>query len=380
MEDDKGLSLKDEEINRLTSQLTKSGKKEFGQAFKSATTETGNSPAVGDETSEPANIVSQAGNVVQSDISEGHAESTVEPTQTAEKPSEDERKKELYSIVKPLRTYERDVAEAIRQKNESVTSINLAAQKKQIETGEKKPAKQTAEKVAGKGLTLLISVVLLLAGSVFAFWLYYFFSMRQEAPAIVVQPAIITADENREIEIGTITNEAIVSGLRNIYNQSFDANKLVSVELEQNSLIDSKKISAEQFFSAVAVGAPSSLARALGPDFVLGFRNSDPREFFLISEVASFNNSFDGMLRWEKSLKADLDKIFIKPESGFVVSGNKPFEDLYIRNKDARVLKDEFGNVVLIYSFLDQENLLITTDESLFSEILNRFFASKTAR
>lgn len=380
MNEEKDLGLKDSEINKLTSDLTKASKREFGQAFKSAIGSTENDISTEQKTQtedseiEPANIVSQAGKVVQSDISESQVNG-------GDKPSENADKQELYSIVKPLRTYERDIAETIRNKNESVASINLAAQKKQIETGEKKPTKEKVEKVAGKSLTLIISFIMILSGLVFAFWLFYFFSMRQPTPTTVATPSIITTDEKEILEVSSISAETLLERINGIYRGQFGTSRLIDIEIKESSIMESRKISAERFFGIIAPGAPTSLARALGPDFVFGFKNSEPKEFFILTKVSSFNNSFDGMLRWERSMKNDLEKIFPMPE--LIFSVNEPsrnFEDLIIRNKDTRVLKDDFGNITLVYSFLDQENLLITTSESIFSEVLNRFFASKTAR
>ena len=79
-------------------------------------------------------------------------------------------------------------------------------------------------------------------------------------------------------------------------------------------------------------------------------------------------------------MRADLSQIFNIGNMTLVAEPDRPFEDRIIRNKDVRVMKDSAGNIVLLYGFLDQKNLVITTNEQTFQEILNRFFASHIVR
>src|SRR6185295_2683118 len=90
--------LKDKDIEKIAETLSKEGKRQFGGSFK-------------------ANIGIQTQETADSAPSSASEPST---PKTAEFISEDidPAKKELYSIVKPLRTYERDIADAIRTKNE----------------------------------------------------------------------------------------------------------------------------------------------------------------------------------------------------------------------------------------------------------------------
>ena len=53
------------------------------------------------------------------------------------------------------------------------------------------------------------------------------------------------------------------------------------------------------------------------------------------------------------------------------------FQDEELRNKDLRVFKNENGNTILLYSFLDKDTLLITGNENIFSAILGKYLIQK---
>jgi len=58
----------------------------------------------------------------------------------------------------------------------------------------------------------------------------------------------------------------------------------------------------------------------------------------------------------------------IKPY--FTIRGN--FEDRIVRNKDVRAFRTSDGNILFLYSFIDNQRLIITTKESTLSEVLLR--------
>ena len=94
------------------------------------------------------------------------------------------------------------------------------------------------------------------------------------------------------------------------------------------------------------------------------------------------------MIRWEKDMAADLRKIFIEQkittgtstQNISSINLNSNFEDLVIKSKNVRALRDGRGNIVLLYSFLNEEYIVITTNDDTFREVLNRFLTSKLVR
>jgi hypothetical protein len=56
------------------------------------------------------------------------------------------------------------------------------------------------------------------------------------------------------------------------------------------------------------------------------------------------------------------------------------FTDLLILNRDVRAILDEEKNIILMYSFIDNENILITKDRETFREAVERVSSQKLLR
>jgi hypothetical protein len=66
-----------------------------------------------------------------------------------------------------------------------------------------------------------------------------------------------------------------------------------------------------------------------------------------------------------------LYNINVAGENSYLLS--KPFQDSVLKNQDARVLYDNQGQVVMLYLFVNNDDLIIIAkDESAVLEILNR--------
>ncbi len=286
----------------------------------------------------------------------------------------------------PLRTYEGDVAEAIRKTNASVASINIAEQKRKAETKNSSDLGEKTESFARNGLISLVSILLILvAGGTLAI---LFFLQKDKTPEIVVtQRSVISTDNLKEVDVSGLGREELIK----VINSSLEkksAGSVTEIRLMENGPSGSYQILPEQFFTIIGKGAPSSLARAIGEPWMFGsFSTNERAESFILVAVNSFDNTFDGMLRWEKSMANDLREIFIDHETMVGTSTLKVtpevkenFEDLIIKSRNTRVLKDTRGNVIVLYSFLSDKYLVITTSEQSFREILNRFLASRFVR
>ena len=68
------------------------------------------------------------------------------------------------------------------------------------------------------------------------------------------------------------------------------------------------------------------------------------------------------------------------PPLGLKIEINTSFEDITIKNKDARILKNNRNDTVLLYSFLDKNTLLITSSESVFQDLANRLISKAFLR
>lgn len=287
------------------------------------------------------------------------------------------------SPIKPLRTYRGDVEEAIQVKNTSVTSIAIAEKKRKEVRGEKTPIKK---KERPQNVLIVILIFLLIgagAGSLFIF----LYAKYEQSKAVITlyKQTIIPSDTGIQITFvpqSPVTNrlpirEKILSTEAKVGSiVYFDLVKVVPGEK-----ITTVSIAADELLSAVAPSIPPYLLRSLEKEYMLGVYVLAGNEPFLILKTNSYETAFSGMLEWEETLLSDANTIFFSSEQVFAsTTPGTFFEDKIVKNKDTRIVKNVNGETILLYSFLDKKTLIITTKESAFSEILQRYLNSKLVR
>ena len=118
-----------------------------------------------------------------------------------------------------------------------------------------------------------------------------------------------------------------------------------------------------------------------------GVHSFDGNHPFLVLKTGFYENAFAGMLEWERYMKDDLAPLFgpakTKIPSGQIVADTvqEPelvFVDSVIKNKDTRILRGKNGKTELLYSFVDKNTIIITTNEHTLEEVFVRHTTSKT--
>jgi hypothetical protein len=139
-------------------------------------------------------------------------------------------------------------------------------------------------------------------------------------------------------------------------------------------------ITTREFFTTFNFRAPDAFTRALDPAYMLGVHIFDGNQPFLIFKTDYFEQAFAGMLAWEPTLAEDVGTL-LRSKNDFLngstteVSFLSQFSDEVIKNHDARVLRNNKGDVLLLYTFPDRGTLLITTSSKSMSELIDRLNA-----
>lgn len=133
----------------------------------------------------------------------------------------------------------------------------------------------------------------------------------------------------------------------------------------QSSEGDERPASAQETLSVLSPRTASSFVRSIR-EMTFGSISGEP---FIILKTGSFDVAFAGMLQWEQTMSADLAPLFGAP----VIESFDPsartdtqvraafFKDAIASNKNVRLLFDEQGNDRVVYTFIDQNTILITT-------------------
>lgn len=307
-----------------------------------------------------------------------------------------ERPMETKEILKQsiIRTLKSDTEKAINLEKISLTNIVLAEQKKKQEYVQIEEFIDHSK--SKKWLFIAISLILVFAGIV-AFYLNEIKAKIETVPEKELEiTALITSDHFTEFNLGASVNKDTTSSLLKIMTEiELASNSVENIYITKNITSPEKgkelkkMVTSKEFLSLVATNAPNALIRSLKPDYMLGIHSSDGNHPFLILKTESYENAFAGMLIWEKNIDKDLEQLF-SSDGGTVNQGatnaeqvftpKKEFEDVLIKNKDARALRNFEDKIILVYSITDKETILITTDTETLAELFDRVIRSRNVR
>lgn len=312
---------------------------------------------------------------------------------TATNPDRPPETKEILrqSIVRTLKS---DTEKAINLEKISLANITLAEQKKKQEYTQIEELVDNSK--SKKWLFLAISLILVFAG-VGAF---YFNNIKEKIAQTQEKPpeitALIASDHFTEFNLGVSVNKDTMFSLsKTITEIELPSNSIENIHITKNITPSEKGkevkrvATSKEFLSLLAPKAPGALIRSLKPEYMLGIHSSEGSHPFLILKTKSYENAFAGMLAWEKNLGKDLEQSFFLDggtddqgviNEGQSFAGKKEFEDILVKNKDARVLRNFDGRIVLIYSIPDKETILITVDMETLAELFDRVIRSRMVR
>lgn len=285
-------------------------------------------------------------------------------------------------IHKPIvRTYKSDVEETIQTGHVSSINIALAENKKMM--GQMKNEELFEKKNKLNKNILIISLVLLVGGGA-VFLVPYLLVQNQYGPKkapveTVSSKSIITVDTEEKINTKDLNLARVASTLKERVDQSSTKlGQIKNIYLTEGDGVNEKLITSDKFMSLIGSNMPSEVQRTLKPQYMFGMYNFNGNQRFLILKVGSYDTTFSGMLKWETNLWSDFKELFeLKSSTDTTGSSSfgleiKKFQDATFDNKDCRVIKDDSGNIIFLYSIIDENTIVITTSTDTLKEIINR--------
>jgi hypothetical protein len=310
------------------------------------------------------------------------------------------------SSERNIRTYQSDISSAVKNDNVTMIKIALAEKKRQDKMGS---MDQIAQENKNIKFTVITSAVVLLFVGLVATALYVF----TKSPSIPIgtptatnpNPSIIYAEENTFINVDDRTAQEIIRLTQIEKTKEIDLGSLKYVLYTTGIGTSSRPVTTGEFFDATNSRVTSALVRSLKSNFMLGIYAKNPYESFAIFNVDFYDGAFAEMLKWESTLERDLGGIFISTENlqrmdvkntpsteegGAIVSTStnlidssftkNVFVDMVVENKDSRALIDSEGRILMLYTFVDKETLVIATSDKTLREVLFRLTAGRIVR
>lgn len=325
------------------------------------------------------------------------------------------------SVLKPLRTFEGDVAEAIAHRQISSASMVIAEKEKgrpapsipqkpaQAEAGSSlspsepsaassilsaamspvSPEPAAEQTSAGSGrkmanfLIIAASLVLVAGGAYAAYYLYSVSPLSQAlskspvpTPTQQVIPSLIPADSQTVVAIDGLSGQPLLDKLYAVAAkpQSPGAVREIIPTMSQNGQV--VRVSSTDMIGRLGLQPPDILTRSLEQPWMLGvFAGPDGQDSpFVVLQNDFFQNAFAGMLQWESAMPDQLSPIlnYGSTTASSAYSEKGKWVDRIISNKDVREFVDPSGNVLFLYSFIDNTHLVIAGSEADLAEIVSR--------
>lgn len=270
-----------------------------------------------------------------------------------------------------VRTYATDIAEMMRREKGSIIKIALAEQTRREKYQQKK------DPTATKNVIVMMLGFFLIVGGIMIF--VYTIVNRSKPVNVVntmgVLPSLFFTENQVQIDMSGLNRGDLYNAITTqVNNPTLVPGTINNLFVSYNSTTGQMQTPATMFLQKLSIATPEILFKNIYPQFMLGVYANEPKNnLFLVFRVKDFNESFNGMRDWEYTMLTDLLKLFrIDTRSAGKTIFNKSFETTTLVNKEARVLKDDEGNILLSYIFLDSKTIMITTQPVAVDEVLKR--------
>lgn len=279
-----------------------------------------------------------------------------------------------------IRTYQSDIAKALKDNKGSVTKIAVAEQIKKQETQEGLVKDNKTKKIS-----LWVSLTLIIVGIMALSFIILSSSEEEKITGELKNlqtKEIVFSEILREINTTGLNKEKLVKSISDeIKNSDFRLDQIKNIiftreRFNEEGFIVKSLLPTRDFFTLVTDRLPPSLIRSFYRDYMFGIHSFNGNTPFIIVEIDFFDNAFAGMLRWEDFMADDMFPLFAIEGVDKSIR-EKKFKDLVFRNQDIRILTDAQDQILLVYSFPDRQTLIITTDIETFDEIINRLNTPK---
>lgn len=297
--------------------------------------------------------------------------------------------------VQAVETYQGDIEKLVKQKNVSVVSI-AAAEATRKEALPKAPVPPSDTSLLLKRSAIIVGALFFCFGAV-TILVFAFF---RPAPSVSIpkQPEapFILVDDTQSIVFKQeqFTHTVVLKALQDKKEKSSLSLGLMSrfylgVAVPIDNKVTYTLVPASELLSVLAPNMPEALLRSVSNNpYLLGFHAFDGNQAYLIVKVDSYEQAFSGMLSWEAAISRDLSPLFTRkvrphiPEEKIATSSIATtttiqllptgFVDRVVENHDSRVIQNETGDILLLWTFLDKDTLVITTNEYTLREIISR--------
>ncbi|MFA6797223.1 MAG: hypothetical protein WCR40_00715 [Candidatus Paceibacterota bacterium] len=284
-------------------------------------------------------------------------------------------------IIKPIiRTYKSDAENTIKSGHISSINMAIAESNKMLRKSREEDIESEIKKTK-LNKTLIIAGSIFIIGGILAIAIPYVLLNREYNDNVVTEEntekTLITTDLSEKINIKDLNLNRINTTLKERVSQS--STKLGQIKnfyLTEGEDEKETIITSANFLKLIKTSTPLEIQRTLQTQYMFGMHNFNGNQKFLILKFGSYDIAYSGMLSWETNLWQDFKEIFdLRSEDTATQNYGieiKKFQDAFFSNKDCRVVKNSSGEIIFLYSIINDETIVITTNVNTLREIINR--------
>lgn len=324
-------------------------------------------------------------------------------------------------IVTPLRTYADDVKHAISDDGVSMIKIAMAEAKKQ-EQEAKNEEEVNPQSSKNMGI-IFVSFIFVALGVAGAFGVWWYVTNSKTEVALVKEDHIKTLipyDEAFPVSVKDGERSGVIDGQSQASAKVYERETSLVYIPVSDAGTSSALFTTQQFFSLLQTRMSDALSRSFGNDFMFGlYRQGGATKPFVLLKVDSLSQVYAGMLEWEPAMADDIGDIFFSkdelveknvvatstvlalatstatstasstaatstqtvvaklPPSRVILADSLSFRDEVVNNRDIRALRTKNGKLLMFYSFVSDNLLLVARDFNIISEVSKRLATSQ---
>lgn len=312
----------------------------------------------------------------------------------------------------PLQTYKSDIESLVQKGGVSEVSIAAAEATRRGSGGGKDEAAASAAEPRVWKKWLYGALGVLLVGAALALVAYVL--LRQTSVPLTptgAQAAIIFVDESKVVSV-TPPRAAAMQALVAARDATDIPLGLIARLVVVHPAVagqDPAVWGPAELLTLLAPTIPIELVRTLSPEYLLAVHSFDEEQAVLLLRTDSYEVAYRGMLEWEPTLFQDLSPLFVRtppvhlnqtPAPAAVPAApaatstatstavatstptstaptiqaviNTGFMDKIVENRDTRVVQNAAGDILLLWTFLDRNTIVIVTNDATLREVISR--------
>ncbi|MBI1999558.1 MAG: hypothetical protein HYS74_02855, partial [Parcubacteria group bacterium] len=276
------------------------------------------------------------------------------------------------SPIPALRTFRSDAERYVKEKGITLSEITA----KEVVSGHLRYAEDGSERMRfTKRMILLAALALVLLLSSTALMVRLFRGDGNGAPVLVSRPEaipLVTPEQTVPLVMPEGDRGALLGSFQEKIKQPLPENRLVFFPVfEQTGGGAERLVSAQRFFAILGITPPSDIERALGNAFQWSVLPAQGiNHLLLVFSSTQPSRALAGMLRWELTLMRDLRPLYSSRVN--TDTGLGAFTDTVMDNNDVRVLRNNKGTPVLLYTFFNKNLLLIASSAETLERAIGR--------